>query len=352
MLSEAIEGADALGDRGLKGHAAVVRLMLMGSTDPKGLSEVALRELEATIPVFEELGDDRGLARTWRLKADVDWTRARYAAADEAIERAIDHARRAKAVWEEADSLGLYTGTAGLRSDARRRGGRAVRTDPGRGRAATGWCRTAPCGRSRPCARCRADSTRRASWRRARATPCRTSACGSGRRSLSETLGFVERLAGDAAAAERALRAGYDIADKLGERGYLSTAATLLAHAVLDQGRLDDADSVHRRWARRQAPRTTSPPRCWCGAPAAGSLAARGRPQEAEPHVREAVALAEETDDLNMRADVLMDLAEVVGLGGDRAEMTRVLDRAIALYEAKGNIVMAAEARRRQSSEA
>ena len=350
VLSEAIEGADALGDRGLKGHAAVVRLMLMASTDPKGLSEVALRQLEGTIPVFEELGDHRGLARTWRLKADVHWTRARYAAADEAIERAIGHARRAKAVWEEADSLGLYTGTAVYGpmpvAEAVERCERIL--DEGSGD------RLVQDGAVRSLAALRAMQGR---FEEARELATRAGDTlqdlGLWLRAafLSETLGFVERLAGDAAASERALQAGYDIADKLGERGYLSTAATLLAHAVLDQGRLDDADSfiVLGEEAGAEDDLTTQ---VLVRSARGRVLAARGRPQEAEPHVREAVALAEETDDLNMRADVLMDLAEVVGLGGDRAEMTRVLDRAIALYEAKGNIVMAAEARRRQSSEA
>jgi hypothetical protein len=64
-------------------------------------------------------------------------------------------------------------------------------------------------------------------------------------------------------------------------------------------------------------------------------LARRGELQEGERLVREAVALAEETDMLNSHADALIDLAEVLALAGQdpRAE----LDRALALYERKGS---------------
>jgi len=142
ILSEAISGADSMGDHGLKGHATIVRLLLMESTDPKHRSEVALRELETVIPVFDQLGDDLGLARAWRLMADVQWTKARYAAVDDALERAIEHARSAGAGWEEAECLGLYTGagvfgpaglTDGLDPDAGRLRPRSAGTIRGAG---------------------------------------------------------------------------------------------------------------------------------------------------------------------------------------------------------------------------
>jgi hypothetical protein len=74
-------------------------------------------------------------------------------------------------------------------------------------------------------------------------------------------------------------------------------------------------------------------------------LARRGELQDGERLVREAVALAEETDMLNSHADALIDLAEVLALAGQdpRAE----LDRALALYEQKGNLVMAERKRSR-----
>jgi hypothetical protein len=56
--------------------------------------------------------------------------------------------------------------------------------------------------------------------------------------------------------------------------------------------------------------------------------------------------MAEETDDVNMRADALMDLAEVVAVGGDTTAREQALRRAHELYVAKGNQVSAAVADR------
>ena len=74
-------------------------------------------------------------------------------------------------------------------------------------------------------------------------------------------------------------------------------------------------------------------------------LARRGELQEGEQLLREAVALAEETDILNAHADALVDLAEVLALAGHDASSE--LDRALARYERKGNLVMAERTRSR-----
>ena len=60
---------------------------------------------------------------------------------------------------------------------------------------------------------------------------------------VSETRGFVERLAGDLPAAERELREGYEGISKLEEQGYQSTVAALLAHVLIAQGRAEDAEA-------------------------------------------------------------------------------------------------------------
>ncbi len=54
---------------------------------------------------------------------------------------------------------------------------------------------------------------------------------------------------------------------------------------------------------------------------------------------REAVALAEGTDDLIARADALADLAEALGVTGDADGERATLRRALALYEQKGSLV-------------
>jgi tetratricopeptide (TPR) repeat protein len=339
LLSEAIRNAETVDDAGLKGHATIVRLLLMESTDPKGRSEVALRELERVIPVFEELGDDLGLARAWRAKADVHWNRAQYSSVDEALEHSIEHARRAEAGWEEAESVGQYTGS-GLYgpapvSDVVARCERILVEAKGNRLVDA---QTLRCLAALRAMQGRFDEARvqigqaaeimqdLGLWLRAAFT--------------SETSGFVERLAGDPAASERALREGFEVTEKLGEQGFLATVAALLAHGILDQDRLEEAEEfiAASEAAVAEDDLTTQ---ILLQSARGRALARRGELVEAEELCRAAAALAEETDDINMRADVFMDLAEIMRLGGDDAGADEVLGRSLALFDAKGNVAQA-----------
>jgi tetratricopeptide (TPR) repeat protein len=73
--------------------------------------------------------------------------------------------------------------------------------------------------------------------------------------------------------------------------------------------------------------------------------ARRGDLAEAEQLAREAVALAETTDMRNWRGNALFDLGEVLRLSGRIEDSVEPLERAVALFEAKGNVVMAELAR-------
>ena len=66
---------------------------------------------------------------------------------------------------------------------------------------------------------------------------------------------------------------------------------------------------------------------------------ARSDPEEAERLAKEALRLADRTDQLDSQAEARIDLAEVLRLGGRRREAARELERAIDLYRAKGNEV-------------
>jgi hypothetical protein len=74
-------------------------------------------------------------------------------------------------------------------------------------------------------------------------------------------------------------------------------------------------------------------------------LACRDELDEAERLARAAVARAEETDALDLRGDALLSLAQVLALAGKDARPE--LEQALALYERKGNLVMAERARSR-----
>jgi hypothetical protein len=76
-------------------------------------------------------------------------------------------------------------------------------------------------------------------------------------------------------------------------------------------------------------------------------LARRGKRAEAERLARQAVAIGEGTDLLNMQGDANADLAEVLLLSGKTTEATAAYEQALDRYELKGNLVMARRMRDR-----
>jgi ATP/maltotriose-dependent transcriptional regulator MalT len=76
----------------------------------------------------------------------------------------------------------------------------------------------------------------------------------------------------------------------------------------------------------------------------AKALARRAAP-EAEELAREAIAFVEASDFLQVHAEALMDLAEILRLAGRLEEAARSLEESVRLYEQKGNVLSAARAR-------
>jgi transcriptional regulator of nitric oxide reductase len=77
----------------------------------------------------------------------------------------------------------------------------------------------------------------------------------------------------------------------------------------------------------------------------AKAFARQGRTVEGERLAREAATLAAATDDINVRGDSLMTLAELLCLAERFSEAVPVLDEALRHYEQKGNVVSACKAR-------
>ena len=245
MLSDAVDRARANGDRGLEAHVQIVSLLLKESTDPEHRSEEALETLGSVIPVLEELGDELGLARAYRLLGDVHFTRSSYAKADRALEQAIEHARKAGAEYEEAEAFACTRAQACYGpapvTEVMSRCEKIMELAKGNPTAEAGAIRSmgalnAMQGRideGRELVR-RAPEILEDHGLKMRAT------------FVSEAVAFIETLAGDPAAAERALRAAYDDVDRLGDLGYQATAAALLAHAICAQGRFEEAEDFCR----------------------------------------------------------------------------------------------------------
>ena len=155
--------------------------------------------------------------------------------------------------------------------------------------------------------------------------------------------GFVELLAGDAAAAEHELRVACEALERVGELGYLSSIAPLLGEALLGQGRNEEAFELSERLRpERLTGAEDADAQVGWRRVRAMLLARMGDLEEAERIGREATTIASTTDYLDLRAKAFADLTEVLRLAGKPEESTAATHEAIRLYEQKGNIVAAA----------
>jgi predicted ATPase/class 3 adenylate cyclase len=165
----------------------------------------------------------------------------------------------------------------------------------------------------------------------------------------SQEAFFVEMLAGDPAAAAAILRQSNEMLAAMGERSFRSTVAGLLAHALCALGELGEAERFSRSSERAATPEDVFSQVYWRTA-RAKVLAHRGQAEAAEAAAREAVALSQPTDLLNMQGDALLDLAEVLALAGRADEARAVADEAAERFERKGNLPSLERARRAASA--
>jgi ATP/maltotriose-dependent transcriptional regulator MalT len=154
----------------------------------------------------------------------------------------------------------------------------------------------------------------------------------------------VELLAGDPRAAEARLREGYMQLEAIGERAFLSTTAGLLARALHEQGRDEEALRFTITCEQTAASGDVAAQIAWRGS-RARILAARGEAAEAVALAHEAVALAERTDLLSDHGDALLDLTEALRVHGRPVDAADAARRAESLYRTKGNTVTSERAR-------
>jgi len=130
----------------------------------------------------------------------------------------------------------------------------------------------------------------------------------------------------------------------MGDKNYLAITAGWLAHCLYQLGRFDEADecaaicesSAAKSWVAAQV--------LWKGARAM-LLARRGNIEAGEALAREGVDLALRTDRVDTQTEALMDLAEVLRVGGRGAEAVPVVADALRRYELKEVLPAAARAR-------
>ena len=119
VLAEAAEVAEQAGDRRALASVMLDRLDVRALVEPDfGLDEMQAGA-EAALVIFEELGDELGLARAWRAVAEVHLTRCHWSASAEALEHALEHAERAGGAAELAARTHHARERTLLRADTR-----------------------------------------------------------------------------------------------------------------------------------------------------------------------------------------------------------------------------------------
>jgi class 3 adenylate cyclase/tetratricopeptide (TPR) repeat protein len=340
-LKEAIETAEAAGDRALAARARVSHLGLL--IDSAVDIDSFQREAESVIEQLEQARDELGLARAWLLMCDVNNFRCRGAEVHECAKKALRYARSCGALREEGVSL-FWQASAGLHGplpadEGRRQCEQILAESRGRllveaaGRAGIAFA-DAMQGRVE-------DARRQISASRSILKDL-GQRLSYGATSIDE--GEIQLLAGDAEAAERVLREGFELLESIGETGYLSTVASQLAEATFLQKRYEEAERFSEVSEQTAAPQDLASQASWRSARAM-VLAQRGESEKAEDLAREAVDLARTTDHLNTHAWTLLALADVLAIGGRPAEAIPIIEEAWGLYDRKGNLVMAEKAR-------
>jgi hypothetical protein len=296
------------------------------------------------VPVFARARDERGLCRARQLEARSDWIEAKGAAAAAAWEEAAAHARRAGDEHERAALLSwvassLFFGPVPVDDGIRRC--EEIRATVASHLASEGEV-------LRPLGGLHGMAGR---FDVARALFATSNAVfddlGLRLNSvISHPEAVAEMLAGEFAVAEQRLRSGYDALAAMGEKTLRSTTAAILARAIHAQGRSEEAERFTELSEELADARDLLTQMIWRGV-RARILAERGRGVEAELLAFQAVALAERTDFVTFHADALSDLAHVLQAAGRAGPASAAAAEAVRLYERKGNVVAATEARSR-----
>jgi DNA-binding SARP family transcriptional activator len=342
VLDEALRSAVEHADRRIELRASVELAGVRALENVAAITEAA--ELAAgAIPELEAIGDDRSLARAWLLLSQMRGDfHGDNLTLEDAATRAAEHYRRAG--WSPSTCVGsvgaaLCYGPRPVEEAVAR--SRELLRDHEGDRASEAsilqWL-------------CRLEAMQgRFADARATASRARTTYDELGQTYAVDVTcgiasGAIEVMAGDLEAAECRLRESCEACIRFNASALLASASSKLADVLYGLGRYDDAETWVSMSRDLAGPEDRDAQSWWRSV--AAKLAARsGEPALAERLAREAVEIADRTDALNHRAKICLDLAEVLRTAGRDAEASNAVERALALYEQKGNVVGAQRAR-------
>jgi class 3 adenylate cyclase/tetratricopeptide (TPR) repeat protein len=345
MLYEAGKSAAAHDDRALVALVLLERSHVRFSIGGRVSIADFLGEARSAIAALEDVGDDEGLARAWWLVGEMLWMRCEFVAAEDALTQSLAHAERAGADHDRSRSR-IYLALAAIdgptpledalescREMLEHAGGNRLLE------ASIGYAVAFAEAMRGRFAEARELAARSTTTYEELGQPFALAAWSAWR-------GFVELLAGDLEASERIFRSAYETLSSLGEKVNLSSIAASLAEVLYLQGRDEEAELLTLVSEEAASPEDVWAHVAWRSA-RAKILARRGERAEAERIAREALGLIAETDAVNLHAQTLLALAEVLAAADRADEAAAGAAEAFRICTEKGNIVIAERARAR-----
>ena len=327
----------------LRGRLGLGHIGLISRGDVR-VEELA-EEVTRALPEFEAAGDDATVARLMTQLAVGYWWGCQTVAMQDALDRALVHARRAGDDRLAAD-VAVYLAFAAVIgplpvAEGRRFVARTVEevTEDTSSKGMlllTGAVLAAM-----------AEDFEEARRLAARGTEILDSLGRSvGLAAISIWTSMIDLLAGDAKTAEQSLRGALEQLEAVDQRADVASVAAQLAETLVAAGRYDDAARFAAMSERAAAPDDLHAQIAWRVARAKAS-AGLGAATRAETVAQDAVDLAAQTDSTFLMAAALEALASAHDAAGRDGDASSAAAEALALYEAKGNAAAAARVRGR-----
>ena len=320
-------------------RATLVRLLVRLRTGADGWSpDTVEQDIEATIPIFEQAGDESGLAMAWRLLAWAAGTACRFGDAAEASRHAVEHARAAGDIRQERRAATAYAAAASL-------GPTLVDEAIDRCEAAMAQTEGDRQSEAALLAVLSGLYAMQGEFEHARGLAARSRAVFDELGLQMETArlgmdtGALERLAGNLDGAATELRRAYDALDAVGERFALSTVAGFLAQTLFERGELEEASAFCDRSRELTTAADIATQALWRYV-RGRIMARRGETAEAEPIVREAIELLDATDAIVYQIEAWIALGETLTAADRMDEARAAYETARALAEKKGGVVI------------
>jgi tetratricopeptide (TPR) repeat protein len=286
------------------------------------------------VEVLRRSADDEGVARAWMVVATGFWVVGRWDDLLEPLERSVEYARRAGRRSMEHDALRLTLAAAIFSSMTVEDGlrvARSVLAETAHSHELQGWALRVI--GTLVALEGRVDEGRQL------LEQARSIFTELGYKlalaALAFSTGPLELREGEPAAAERDFRQALGLVQDLDERGHQTNLAAGVAEALIDQGRLDDAEHYANVAREAALQGDTSAQAAWRMV-SARVLVRRGSADEAVGFAREALALIGGTSELYTLSPMLVNAAEVLQLAGREEEAAEALRQSIDVAQRKG----------------